>query len=1095
MPFFSKVFKNKDGTGRKNEAQNGVIDQGAKKPKWDDAWMRKEVEPEEVQELIRGCIFEVKARALDMPFLLLPFRPASDPSAARSFIRNFFGQSYGNTLSGERLSQELLLTEPMVLCSVLKWCWSRLAGGVVTWESYELFRLGEKDSDMARDAFATFIPLSVPSESKSMIIFDFFDLMSAIAAHAKTNGMTGRKLSRLAGWWAFEQVDVGNAFEAGYNNWATAADAASHLFFAYLRSLSPDTKGAGGFNTLPISLRTLLQATEYPPERPILMQTSTYKVAMIVDTVSPTPFSLLRRAKHFQYRDDDRALQRFSEFEDPIQALTDECRRVLNSISSVNDSSISNSQISTSLKDASWSRFEDIGFGGLSDEDVHEDRLGLGQMNKSQSRPQGLRTTSSSKTTDLGRPTTPSWADFLSTGFVNEVGEQAPSSLLLPPDKILPPINTRGHSSHSHRRPLASDTDLEPGELASIITIDLDDAFWWVWITSLAGEETAVRKAAFGRCAVIETSIRGGRWLVMEEIVKGAAPEPDPRAHIAEKQGFFSFGKKSRINRTKSQGRQSPMPVRHAPYQRNTQASPLSKTSIAPDQQAKIQAAAAALQQKQQPLPRQPQEALNSRRGRMNDAASTKTNSVFTLQPVIMSEAATGMQWANSYDKGSVRAAYLGNELAGTGTNVNQLDPRGPGYGEQRSTNESIAPTTPPKTQEDLTQAPPVPRKPSGPSIGNTNTVPDAPVQAPPMPPASDAQGAILNSDPPMPQNTGDDVPARTEPRSPTVERKPVAPSRLSDIMAMDEAASVPLPAPTPMEYPRPMERSETALVQPPKEQTPIPEPVPVRRVETATNGKPETNISPKSDKSSNKLKKKDGNRGFKGFFSGRKSKANEPQAKPSLPPKSKNAKSDPMAAAAARAALQSPTRAAPGQSANAEAVKGASNALRKVSTANAPPAAPEEHPAYARAGGIPNPSHPPRDDYEDGGSLSRVDTDERQEAERHFQTFDQGPLMDQPAFVPEDSSPSRVSEDTFDEGLDKAAEVKSVPSGRANGDTFDEQDEDLASEEDNRQASQDRWEQLRRTAAARAAARQSEEQSRQTDQTDGETDIEEESK
>ena len=49
-----------------------------------------------------------------MPFLLLPFRPASDPSAARSFIRNFFNMDRGIDMRGERLEQELMLTEPMV---------------------------------------------------------------------------------------------------------------------------------------------------------------------------------------------------------------------------------------------------------------------------------------------------------------------------------------------------------------------------------------------------------------------------------------------------------------------------------------------------------------------------------------------------------------------------------------------------------------------------------------------------------------------------------------------------------------------------------------------------------------------------------------------------------------------------------------------------------------------------------------------------------------------------------------------------------------------------------------------------------------------
>ena len=52
--------------------------------------------------------------ALDIPFFLLPFRPASDPSAARTFIRNYFSMDKGAHLVGERLEQELMLTEPMV---------------------------------------------------------------------------------------------------------------------------------------------------------------------------------------------------------------------------------------------------------------------------------------------------------------------------------------------------------------------------------------------------------------------------------------------------------------------------------------------------------------------------------------------------------------------------------------------------------------------------------------------------------------------------------------------------------------------------------------------------------------------------------------------------------------------------------------------------------------------------------------------------------------------------------------------------------------------------------------------------------------------
>jgi Domain of unknown function (DUF1708) len=101
------------------------------------------------------------------------------------------------------------------------------------------------DSNMARDSFATFIPLSVDSDARSKIIFDFFDLLSAIAAHAKTNGLGGRKLSRLAGWWAFEHSDVGHGFEGGYKGWASYDKTSSYLQF--FTNIKPELR------TLPVT--------------------------------------------------------------------------------------------------------------------------------------------------------------------------------------------------------------------------------------------------------------------------------------------------------------------------------------------------------------------------------------------------------------------------------------------------------------------------------------------------------------------------------------------------------------------------------------------------------------------------------------------------------------------------------------------------------------------------------------------------------------------------------------------------------------------------------------------------------------------------
>lgn len=76
------------------------------------------------------------------------------------------------------------------------------------------------DASMAKNAFTVFIPMSTESDARKKIVFDFFDLLAAIAARGKTNGLGGRKLSRMAGWWAFEHSDNGKGFEGGYKSWA-----------------------------------------------------------------------------------------------------------------------------------------------------------------------------------------------------------------------------------------------------------------------------------------------------------------------------------------------------------------------------------------------------------------------------------------------------------------------------------------------------------------------------------------------------------------------------------------------------------------------------------------------------------------------------------------------------------------------------------------------------------------------------------------------------------------------------------------------------------------------------------------------------------
>jgi hypothetical protein len=427
----------------------------------------------------------------------------------------------------------------------------------------------------------------------------------------------------------------------------SAANATSHLFFAYLRALAPEqTTTVSGISKLPRSLQALLSQTEYPPEPPSLMQSTTTKVVMIVQDVSPTPFALLRRARNFEYREDDHALQEFSDYDDPVRALTEECRRVLTCISTTNQSAIPSD--GNTVQDPSWSRFEDMGFSSLSD-----GVQSPGDLAKAKN---GMRSSPGNFGGDFARPATPSWADFLSSGFAEER-----SPTLLPPDKQLPlPVpGPRAHSSQSHR-PLGEQANLEPGELASISTFDLDETFWWVWMTSLAAEEPAERKSVFGRCALIETHIYGAAWLLIEEQVKGASPGQDEGVYLAEKKSRFSFTRRGRLGRKKTTKKSKAL------EDTKEQQSTMSLNRISPEKHEQIQAAAKRLARGDNPGT----ESAVQRRSRLADDAAAKTTSTMSVGN-FMNEAGAALKWTNHYDSGAfkddIRHQYLSDPSAGTG--------------------------------------------------------------------------------------------------------------------------------------------------------------------------------------------------------------------------------------------------------------------------------------------------------------------------------------------------------------------------------------------------------------------------------------------
>lgn len=72
MPSLFSRLKSKDGATKKKKGANlDSADQLPAKPRWDDAYTRKTVEPEEIQDLIRRCTEEIKARGMSPHILLL----------------------------------------------------------------------------------------------------------------------------------------------------------------------------------------------------------------------------------------------------------------------------------------------------------------------------------------------------------------------------------------------------------------------------------------------------------------------------------------------------------------------------------------------------------------------------------------------------------------------------------------------------------------------------------------------------------------------------------------------------------------------------------------------------------------------------------------------------------------------------------------------------------------------------------------------------------------------------------------------------------------------------------------------------------------
>ncbi|KAK9453977.1 hypothetical protein V1511DRAFT_461427, partial [Dipodascopsis uninucleata] len=492
----------------------------------DITWTRQSVSHEEALEFIKLVTAQIKHRGVLEPFVLLPCRPRFNLIDTKLFVHRVFGESVSSrTISTET---EILLADVEVLMSSLKWVWARLPGGVVSWEAYELYKAGEEDTGMDKTAFSTLIPLITESQEKSAIIFLFFDLLSAIAAHWKTSGMSGRKIARMAAIWAFPISDRFDSsqtpsFTETYKAWLKAADASTHMFLAYLRSQQADMPGAESGVTslgLPLSLANFLTSMPYPPTRTAASNAISTAVVTLSsvhdDSEFQTPSSMLsvfygaaKSRSSFGLSSTSNLVSfLYAEGKTVDSFLLPECSRIINELSSLLDVKVSlknDEKRSASHSKPSESRFAYSSSSSSSGLTAESRAISSGSIS-SRLRDTSNSTISSSMTSVNATDSSlsKSWNTFLVSGFNTQetsLDSIADVELSLPTVDTLLNKRAGGHMASDGILSDSIDSSLD------ISNIPVDDSFYWTWICGMAPEEPIARRSIFSTCTVIEADL------------------------------------------------------------------------------------------------------------------------------------------------------------------------------------------------------------------------------------------------------------------------------------------------------------------------------------------------------------------------------------------------------------------------------------------------------------------------------------------------------------------------------------------------------------------------------------------------------------
>lgn len=486
------------------------------------------------------------------PFILLAFTPYNaDTKKAgkkqpfhdddvKTVIERVFPKGKA-PLTGAALLRVVRLVDVYTLAGVLKWCWARLPGGVVTWKTYNRYKADEERAGYKYNSFTSFIDQCVESTEHRDIVENFFLLLVSLAAAEKRNGLNGFKLARLAGTWAFELInpkkEPPSNFEQGLSCWSVAAEACYHMFLAFLRTMYPRPGEMRAVN-LPKTLESLLfKEATYPPKpdyKSRLIQVP--KITLSVGRLSASPFVLLQRVAKtipfdnnvkFGNEDDFATLYYlFSDINQIENHMSPESKRILEEITKENcifsDHKLNikdTPSLPFDVRAKTWSKsYNHAYINAVTGEPtrpltnyVYEDHQR--EMIMRSAMPKQERA-------PLPYPDSPT---------LGKRGETKPKIGTLREYDYYYKMSTKDPKYQNQET--EKDRHISTDNLATctLTTINIDDFFVWVWMSSLSQEQTEVTKALFGRSVIVELQLYDGeagrRWVVVEEILN---PKPAP---------------------------------------------------------------------------------------------------------------------------------------------------------------------------------------------------------------------------------------------------------------------------------------------------------------------------------------------------------------------------------------------------------------------------------------------------------------------------------------------------------------------------------------------------------------------------------------